>query len=248
VKKEQMKDFRLFTHPREYIPNNIGFRVSSSFAFSSFKLEQAVLLKRIKENTLLQELGQEILLFNFDIWFDFLVKLEQYFLVNHHLKKMDSEYIGDLLDQMDQYCIKTLLSNTKEQKEREYIQLWHQAHSVLFQVAHNYITSHLLALEDFKHIVNLISRITREIFYEAEELDHLFNNGEIILNITPLAEDVYKRFQVLTILHRSHLYKNYTQSNEIILQNYASPQFLKECKDILQKEGFKVELKGEQKI
>jgi len=212
-----------YFHPRHFVGNNIEYRIGSSAGLARFKESQTFILNQLAFNPFhkFSRTSKEILLLTFDVWFDLLCELEQYFLINQ--KDINIEDIMDMGDRRRSYVFKTLKDseilddvflNTFEEIT-DLVRLYYR------DTLEDIVSSEVPPVSKFGAIVDLSIRCLNHVLYLTQELDIIFSNQTPIINLDPISCEI--KFNGKNICYASERIKKFQEIrdfDEIIIKNY----------------------------
>ena len=220
-----------YFHPREFVSNNIEYRIASSLSMSKFKETQSFILNQLAFNPYhtFSKSAKEILLFKFDIWFDLLCEIEQYILIKQ--EKCSFDEIWDLLELRKSYEEETLPH--VETILPQYIEIHSSVKLILFEfqkeVLEDILNLKLTPAGIFGAIVDLVIVSLNHILYTSEEIDRIFDDSdEIILNLDYLScelEFPISKRTICPVIKRVTMYLNEVDFDSVIIKNYIGPDF-----------------------
>jgi len=165
-------------HPREFVQNNIEYRISSCTSLVSFKKNQEFILNQMAFNPFhkFSKISKEILLLKYDVWYDFLNETEQYILCNF---TMDAEELIEGLISLSNervvYYYDLLASEFTADIEVQYLQEWNKQHSKIY----DYLVMKIRELKNqsptiiFRRTVDILNDVMAHTLYELQEIDVL---------------------------------------------------------------------------
>ena len=222
-----MRNGRNNFHPRKFIGNNIAYRISASAALSRYKESQTFILNQLAFNPFheFSTTSKEILLFKYDIWFDFANELEQFLLINMNNITVDTaQEIIQLADIRVKYYKETLRNET-ELIDQGLFEEWNKSHIEM----HKYFKTYILELfqTDLKAetlisaIIDALIKILNHTLYELQELDIIFfSDVTPVFNLDELScSKVTKNIPCL-IFKRILALRKIRYFDEIIIKNY----------------------------
>ncbi|MCK5536493.1 MAG: hypothetical protein KAI79_06680 [Bacteroidales bacterium] len=218
-----MRNSKYF-HPRPFVGNNIEYRIGSSAAQVRFKESQTYILNQLAFNPFhkFSVTAKEILLFKYDIWFDFINELEQYLLVTHN-GNIDADNIIGFSDIRAQYYKDTLIKQPEVQNN--YFMVWDHEHDVLYQYFINKIkeicNADMPRASIFGAIIDVLIKVMAHTLYELQELDIIFFTRDTpIFNLDELS---CNSNQVNCLLYDRILnLKKVRNFDSIIIKNYLN--------------------------
>lgn len=210
-----------YFHPRPFVGNNIEFRTGSSAALGRFKESQTFILNQLAMNPFhtFSRSAKEILLLKYDMWFDFLCELEQYFLI--YGDTVNHKEIIRLADKRRQYVYDTLRNCGIV--DLEYLNMYKKALHTLreFQEVSllDILASNVYPASKFGMIVDLSIHSLNHILYILQEVDILFSKHPpvLILDTISCQKD---RDDCSYAVNRISLYSTKRDISEIIIKSY----------------------------
>lgn len=221
-----MKTNSTWLHPREYVANNIEYRIASAGAIAKYKQSQAFVLSELAFNPFhkFSFVAKEILLLKYDIWFDFLCDVEQYFLVHPELNKDVIENIIEMSDSRERYYIETMRAN-KGTFKADYTDTWIEQHSKVYDLVKGKLRDmHITNPSSFYVAMSaLFTEILTHTLYELQELDVIFYSDDIpVFNMDKTCFS-YKQFTGhCLICERIEAYQKLRPFNDVIIKKYIS--------------------------
>jgi len=220
-------------HPRDYIENNIRFRILTSSEFIKYKTAQTFILKEIEFNSIynFSKTSKEIILFKFDVWFDFLCELEQYLLKKEILGKNEFKEIKELALERENY-IKDVILKYKNIFDEKFIEVWNKVHYHFTNFFDNILNfkENISREAYFEKIMNIIILVMQHTLYEVYEIDNLVYNKKLFLSI-----DEFDKFFINNICQtcnfktkfcyfekKLEVYLNKINTEKILIKNYLS--------------------------
>jgi hypothetical protein len=220
-------------HPREYIENNIRFRILTSSEFIKYKTAQTFILKEIEFNSIynFSKTAKEIILFKFDVWFDFLCELEQFLLKKEILDSEDIKEIKKLALEREIY-IKNVIKKYNNIFDKKFINIWEKIHYDFTNFFDNFLNfKEKISREAyFEKIMNVIILIMQHVLYEIYEIDNLIYKRKLFLSI-----DEFDKFFINNLCQNCELnskfcyfskkleiYLNEVNTEKILIKNYLS--------------------------
>lgn len=228
-----------FFHPRKFIGNNIKYRIGTSLALARFKEAQSFLLNQTALNPFHKYSGtaREIILFNYDVSFDFLCELEQYLLVKQ--EDIDITEIIELSQERYDYMFEVL----RKEKiiNQEYLTFCERIHEKIFsffkeKIKEMYETRVGIG-SLFGGVVDFYIRVMNQSLYRLEELDMVFFTNKppvFILDSLSCEKNVF----TCPISERVNFLRKVRPFDEIIIKDYLQPDEYTEKKELL-KENLK---------
>ncbi len=221
-----MRNGRDNFHPRKFVGNNIEYRISSSAALARYKEAQSYILNQLAFNPFhdFSTTAKEILLFKYDIWFDFISELEQYLLINGKNSKVDD--VLQLIEIRVKYYEETLRAQTNIINQ-EYFEIWNEGH----KFTHSYLVDYTKEIfETDLKIPNLIGaiadaliKILNHTLYELQELDLImFTDSTPTFILDDLSCDIGNKINNCIIYNRIIELRKIRPFNKIIIKNYLS--------------------------
>ena len=217
----------LYFHPREYVGNNIEYRIGSSAALARFKETQSFILSQLAINPFhkFSVSAKEILLFKFDVWFDLLCEIEQYMLI----KQSDATYeeIMVLAEQRSDYAYETL--DKADCVESDFLKTYKELILIL-RPLHEETLESLLATDispssKFGSIVDLGIRALNHVLYVVQELDVIYyTDSTPMLNLDALSCDMVSPISsthICSAIKRIDAYRKIRYFDEIIIKDYV---------------------------
>jgi len=220
-------------HPREYIENNIKFRILTGSEFIKYKTAQTFILKEIEFNTIysFSKTSKEIILFKFDVWFDFLCELEQYLLKKPILDEIDGKEIENLARERETY-IKKIMFENENIFSKDFLKVWLLIHNQFVDFFKNYlkIIEQTTREHYFEKIMNILILSMQHLLYEVYEIDNLIFNKKIFISI-----DEFDKFYITNICsecamqnkfcyfkRKLDIYLETLNTDKILIKNYLS--------------------------
>ena len=223
-------------HPRQFVGNNIEYRIGSSAALARFKESQSFLLNQLAMNPFheFSRTAREILLFKFDVWFDFLCEVEQYILINQG--ECDFNDIRKMADARRKYVYKTLREET-DSIEQEYLEVYIKSITsikpYLEGSAKSIFKTDISPSSKFGALVDLAIQTISHILYVVQELDVIFFSDRTpILNLDAMSCGLEIPFSDEGVICSSELrlieYQKVRPFDELIIKNYLQRDVLVE--------------------
>ena len=215
----------------EYAQNNINFRIVSSHTISKFKEAQAFDFNEINTAEYKDKFSKstrEIVLIEYDYWFNFLLEVERYFLQCGEEKKLQSccvPHVKPILDQVFNYIEDILVSHDElfSSSLIEYVMKIHR-------IAREPLTDMLNELEGqtifiaFPLVAKIISAYLQMIMFSMFEFNHNVINSKMekekILCFTDLLDFDAKYEKIYAITERACLMKELFDVKEFAIKNY----------------------------
>lgn len=229
-----------FFHPRKFIGNNIEYRIGTSSALARFKEAQSFLLSQIALNPYhkYSESAREIILFNYDVSFDFLCELEQYLLVKQ--ENTDITEIIELSEKRYDYIFE-VLKKESVLINQEYLGFCVKIHDRLFsffkeKIKEIYETRVGIG-SLFGSVIEFYIRVMNQTLYRLEELDTVFFSNKtpiFILDSLSCGNNLY----MCPISEKVTLFRKVRPFDEIIIKDYLPLDEFSEKKELL-KENLK---------
>lgn len=213
-----------YFHPREFIGNNIEFRIGSSAALAKFKETQSFILNQLALNPFhnFSNTAKEMLLFKYDVGFDLMCELEQYLLVTD-----STEYCsGDILPMINErleYINETLLKRG-DIIDLDYYKLWMQDYQNIVKSAviklNEVLRTSLNPASIFGALIDLYIQVMNHSLFTLQEFDVVFFSEKTpIFNLDMYGccvggekeSPMYKKIKLLQTVR---------PFNEIIIKNY----------------------------
>lgn len=243
-----MRNSRPYFHPREFVGNNIEYRIGSSGALARFKESQTFTLDQVAFNPFhkFSTSAKEIILLKYDVWWDFLNELEQYFLMSHE----NGIYLSEILELAEirtEYYTKTLRKQTKI-IDQEYFEIWNSLHADLYnyllKTIGKIVDTDLAPVSIFGSIVDTLSKVLSQTLFELQELDIIFYQKERTpeFSIDELGCNIILEDGTCLIGQRIKFLRKVRHFDEIIIKYYLNeniPFRLTQLHNILEREGIK---------
>lgn len=164
-------------HPREFIPNHIDFRISTAKSISHFKTAQGFILDQLSYNPYhkFSNIAKEVLLLKYDVWFDYIVELEQCYLANYDTASKQElvDIAKTLSNKRVDYYMDSLYNEFSDEESRDYIDKWDIEHKSIYKYfiseMDTYTTESPHAL--YRAIIQDLTRLLNHTLYELQELD-----------------------------------------------------------------------------
>ena len=220
-------------HPREYIENNIKFRILTSSEFIKYKTAQTFILKEIEFNTIFNfsKTSKEIILFKFDVWFDFLCELEQYLLRKPILNEDDLFKIENLAKEREIYIKKVMFENEKT-FDKDFLSIWIKVHNQFTNFFKNIlkIRGEIEREYYFERIMNILILSMQHLLYEIYEIDNIIYHKKLFISV-----DEFDKYFIDNICktcifkenfcyfkRKLDIYLKLNKSEKIVIKNYLS--------------------------
>lgn len=225
-------------HPREFVPNHIDFRISTAKSISHFKTAQGFILDQLSYNPYhtFSNIAKEILLLKYDVWFDFIVELEQCFLVNYDSASKEEllEIAVKLSDKRVPYYMSSLRKEFTDTTSREYINKWDIEHKNVYEYFVKEIRSHTTESPHalYRAIIYDLTKVMNHTIYELQELDIvLFGENTPSFNIDDVCYKINKD-DPNYLIKKLHRYQDYRKGSftKINLKNQTSSDVSIVCK------------------
>jgi len=244
--KNRRKDTNLWLHPRKFIKNNIQYRIASSRALVNYKNAQVFLMSEVAFNPFhnFSNIAKEILLLKYDIWFDYLCEIEQYFLVEKgkYITEENVNIINELSDMRVSYY-KRIMRENEDVFEPKYIEIWNEVHELVYGYLKETINDliDLKKSEGFIKLTENVINVMNHSLYELYEIDVLFfTKKEFIFNFDSICNDYVEIFGDSLIYEKIRIFRKIRKSDDVIIKEYDDAHIsFKESKtrQILKKEG-----------
>lgn len=226
-------------HPRNFVPNHIDYRISTAKTISHFKTAQGFILDQLSYNPYhtFSNVAKEILLLKYDVWFDFIVELEQCFLYNYDTATKDElvAHAVKLSNKRVPYYLDSLYSEFTDTINRDYIDKWDSEHSNIYEYfvkemeSHTTETPHSL----YRAIVFDLVKVMNHSLYELQELDIiLFSDKTPSFNVDDVCFKLNKEDSTY-LLRKLFRYKSYRDFNKINIKNQTANDVSVVCRDWL---------------
>lgn len=238
----------LYFHPRQYVKNNIKYRIASGASIAKYKHSQAFLLTELSFNPYhdFSNVAKEILLLKYDIWFDFLCEVEQYLLVQHP-NKVSSSNIKSIIrmsnERVEYYL--DILEKNNDSFLKDYTEVWKEVHSKTYEL----LKSQILSYEGqspavfFDAMTDSLISVMNHTLFELQEIDILFyTDGPLQFNLDSLCGVYDDFFNESLILNSYNVYSKIRKTDEIIIKKYSDVNFpfsQLPLKKILEENGIK---------
>ena len=220
------KDSKYF-HPREFVGNNIDFRIGSSATLARFKDSQTYILNQLVFNPYhkFSTTATEILLLKYDLCFDCMCEVEQYLLV-HMNKPLDQREIIGMSRMRIQY-LKETLESVPNVVNPEYFEVWFKQHKLL----HSHVEKSLkdtinLGMSPshiFRALVDTMIKVINHTVFELQELDLIyFSNETPIFNVDELSCYIENENDDCPLFERIVKLQGIRPFNEIIIKDYLA--------------------------
>ena len=176
-----------YWHPRQYVSNNLQYRIATSSAISRFKMSQTATLKELYNNLDIEfsREAKEVLILKYDVWSQFVYTLEQFLLIERGCSADDIiSFCTEIIAHIEEYY-NTTLSNVSN-IDHSYIDFWILIHHELKELFIKEIeedakkilsskhSSNLLNAILFETVTDKLSQILHYTLYELFTLDILF--------------------------------------------------------------------------
>lgn len=241
-----MKAKSEWMHPREYVRNNIEYRISTANAISSFKRDQVFIMGEISYNPhhVFSDTAKEIMLLKYDVWYDYINEVEQYILCSDG---SISEMIHEVMLMSDariDYYEEILRDNFTEQFQVEYIAQWTEYHNYIYNKLKKSVTSlknaDITKSQLFSKIVRMITKAMNHTLYELQELDVLrFSNDSPSFNVDDTCIDIMQENKD-AFLDRVYRFLEVRSFSNIIIKQQTDSSLTSICRrsiDILAERG-----------
>ena len=184
-----------FLHPREYVKNNIKFRINSCKNFINYKTAQAFILKEVLscfENSEYSDTAKEILLFNFDVWFDYICEVEQVLLRNETPTNEVYQIIKNLAFERFNYMEKTFEINNNI-FDKEFIDFYQKIDRPFINLFDGYLKKFFNEGRDvfFFELTSVIIKWLSHLLYKLHDIIIFLTENRLVLSI-----DEYDQFYI----------------------------------------------------
>ena len=219
-------------HPREFIHNNINYRIKTSEAIGYFKMNQVFVLEQIRFNDTIKfsDVSKDIMLLKYDIWYDWLNEIEQIILKRYNcdLKQIKKEIIED--SRIRKIYYEDSLKNNFEGRDLEYIEFWINEHSFVYTYfieKINELDENIKKEDFFIQLTKLTTEILRRTLYELQELEVLFNHSDQKVNlcIDNVCIELIKR-GIVKFDEKIDRYSSIREINSVVIKNYSDAKNL----------------------
>jgi hypothetical protein len=191
-----------------------------------FKDTQAFILGQLAFNPFhkFSQSAKEILLFKFDVSFDFLCEIEQYVLIKQ--ENLNFEDIWEMYEMRVRYAREVLYES--ENVDSVYFKTYNDLIDVLrgFQkeAVMELFSTDLSPASLFGAIVDLLIKALNHILYVVQELDIImYTNDTPVINFDVLSCELKAPIsgkELCPALHRLNVYRNMRPFDEIIIKDY----------------------------
>ena len=181
------------------MPNNITLRILGSLCIGKYKESQAFALGELTNTSIhtFSQTSREILLLKYDIWFRWLVEVED--VLRRRRTKLpedrdDSARIAEVIMQISDTLeaeYTSILRSYSETFDPKYVEIWLRVHSYLYK----YLRARILALTDkdvhafMVTITDLLILVMDNTLFELHEIDNLFNGGDAFISYDDICEE-----------------------------------------------------------
>jgi hypothetical protein len=216
----------LWFHPRKYVANNIQYRIASGKAIASYKNAQTFLMKEVAFNPYheFSVVAKEILLLKYDIWFDYLCEIEQYFLVDEgkFISKDNIEILISLSNDRVKYY-EFIMGDNPSIFHKKFLEIWLETHKVVYN--HLIICMKNLEglnkAEGFSLLTEKIINIMNHTLYELYEVDILmYSNESLVFNYDSLCNDISLENNACLILEKMKIFEKVRESKNLKIKVY----------------------------
>lgn len=177
--------FRLLQDCKEYKPNNIEYRITTSKWLGMYKLKQSESLNEIVYNApnhKFSNLAKEIVLLKYNVWFIFSLWFENY-LLKFNMVSLSDEEIKQVKLSIKNKAIQTVAHYKstifklieKEKWDKTYFELWIEYHKDIEDYILRFILNFYYSNAS-KYFITIISKLIDILgltIFEVYELDHL---------------------------------------------------------------------------
>ncbi len=221
--EDDCMDCNVNFHPRKFIHNNIEFRIRTSEAISTYKLNQAFVLNQAAYNKHFKfsSLSKDILLLKFDVWYDWLNEVEQILLKSKNDIKI-KEILKAAQDRKEYY--EKTLRNNFEGADLEFINFWIEIHDKVYELMIKKILNLQMNVSKgdlFFNITKILSNVMKRTLYELQELETIISDrGAVNICVDNICIEIFKKdfnFFKEKILK----YQNIKKFNSVVIKNYS---------------------------
>jgi len=209
----------------DYQPNNIDFRIQSSKILAKFKFQQSNIFKELIFNAPghnFSYTAKEIVLLKYNIWFYYLVCLEQK-LLEFKNKKASLDEIKEYITKQAKNrfnCYYDILFSQKN-LDKKFLNIWKELHSYF----ENYFIDFINEIET-TNIIDIFSKIGNEIIellrltiYEVYEIDSLLE-GNFIIYIDDYYFKIDEKYILQYFEKKLKLFNNFYKGKKLIIKSY----------------------------
>jgi len=239
---------------REFVPNNIALREIGAMCIGKYKEAQAIALSDLIHNKAheFSKTAREILLLKYDIWFRWLVEVEDVLRRNAGNKDVPT-IILNISDDLSNEYIDTLTGNP-DIFDKEYIDIWLKVHGFMYKYLRTKIDK--LTVEDMPKfmvdVTDTLIAIMANTLFELHEIDTIFLGKKMFISFDDICIDYHKviggteclvadRLKAYHIhfgnLGDSIIIKDYSQANELV----KSKALYTHISEEVQKLGYSIE-------
>lgn len=217
---------------KPYAANNIVLRELSSMCIAKYKESQAFALSELISNPTheFSTTAREILLVKYDIWFRWLVEVEDVV----RRRGPDDDIPGIIMrisDDLEQEYI-NILSNNEDIFDKEFVTIWLEAHKYMYNYLRAKISS--LTTEDLPKfmidVTDVLIQVMDNTLFELHEIDSLMLGKALFVSFDDICVDYRETMQndSCLIAERLRVYNRYFSipTDEIIIKDYSKENLM----------------------
>lgn len=209
-----------------FIPNNIHLREVSSLCIAKYKNSQAFALSQLSANAkhVFSKSAKEILLLQYDIWFQWLITVET--MLRENIDSEDS-IANEVIKISDDYAgeYKMILLTNPLVFDEKFSLLWLEVHSLLYVYLQTKIKESTTkdAMTFMVEVTDVLISVMNNTLFELHEIDAVFNREQIFVSFDDLCldYDIVMNKNCL-LIDRLKSYSKFRKFTDVIVKDYSS--------------------------
>ena len=235
-----------------FFPNNVQFRIVSSYKLAKWKETQSFNLNQLVNGRFyFPEKIREILLLRYDIATRWLNEVENYFIERYKEKKFITEdelhYIVSL-DIKANNKFKSIINENPKYFDKEFVKIWEELHNLTSNFFYELIMSVKGIYEHaFEQIVDHLCETMNYTLIEIYELNEIFKKldktkdlNETFIVHTDFCNKFFERKRYCMQKERLLIYKKYFTFDTIWIKNYTNEPIYAELLKTIQSFNLKI--------
>jgi len=224
---------------KTFLPNNIEFRELSSLCISKYKEAQAFALGELVNNPThkFSKTAREILLLKYDVWFRWLVEVEDILRRSDRNTNIHAEVIR-VSNELELEYDKVLESNS-DIFDIKYVEIWTKSHKFIYEYFKaKVVNTPTNDIGKFMAgITDMLVTIMDNTLFELHEIDSLIEGNRVFVSFDDICLDYPEVMGTHSCLlaDRLNVYKEYfpKMGKEVTVKDYSRGNTLKHSLEMI---------------
>lgn len=225
---------------KKFLPNSIKFREVSSLCISKYKEAQAFALGELVNNPThkFSKTAKEILLLKYDVWFRWLVEVEEML----RRSNKDTDIKSDIIKVSDELEAEynKVLNNYCNIFDARYVDIWTKTHKLIYK----YFKAKVLNTSTndkgkfMASITDMLIIIMDNTLFELHEIDNLIKGNKVFVSFDDICLDYPKVMgtESCLLVDKLAVYKEYfpVVDVDVVIKDYSKDSILKHDNSIIE--------------